>query len=337
MALSALYDEVFSREIEPEYWEWKYYQNPAGKHDTYVALKGDKIVGQVGGIPVKVKVGSEEVLAAQTCDIIVSARHRKGTPFFRLHKAASKEVEPRGWSFVYGFSIESTYRISTKMLGFVSAGPIGKLVKILKPAPFLRNKVKPGFLCDTLGALGAHSLKMLDTLRTGSIQGVEIWEVDRFDSVFDELWRRRAEDFDIMVVRDSTYLNWRYTQNPIQAYTTFGATKSGTLAGFVTTCIRQEGDIRRGYIVDLLVDPQDKETCNALFAYAIDHFRREGADSINTWLPEHTMAFGLAKRVGFVVRKTSHNLIVRSHGRWDNELLTDRSRWFLTMGDSDNY
>lgn len=336
-ALSALYKEVFGVDLAPEYWEWKYQRNPAGAHIMYVALEGDKIVGGLGAIPVKVKAGSEEVLGLQTCDIVIAAKYRKGTPFFRRHKLGTEEQKRRGWGFVFGFSIETTYRLSTKMLGFVDAGPIHKIVKVLNPTLFLRGKLVPRSVATAFGACAASGLKMLNKIKIRHAEGVEIGEANRFDSTFDEFWRSRCGDFEIMIVRDSAYLNWRYCQNPAQAYRTFTAFRNGVLSAFAVVAVRQEGEFRRGYVVDLLASPEDRETMSSLFAQAITHLYGERVDSVTAWIPERTSAFHLAQRLGFVRRRTPHHLIVRGEGHLDNKYLAERSRWYIAMGDSDNY
>lgn len=334
-ALSELFGEVFGWEPIEDYWRWKYFENPAGKHEAHVVADDEKIVGEIAAIPAKVKLGSGDVIASQTCDIVISPRYRKGTPFFRLHRRVTKEVDRRGWEFVFGISVKSTYRISTKTLGFDGAGPVRRLVKILNPDPFIRNRFRTRFLSETLGFLGASGLKFLDKRRLRPSREVEIQEVTNFDSSFDELWERRAHDYEIMVVRDSEYLNWRYKRNPLQEYRTLVAFRNNAPAGLIIFCSRMEKGIKRGYILDLLASPNDDDLIRFLIGQAVLELYSERADIVSMWLFEHTTAFGLSRQMGFALKETPHDLIVRSHGDYDSEYLADRSKWFLTIGDSD--
>jgi predicted N-acetyltransferase YhbS len=336
-ALSALHREVFGVDFPIQYWDWKYYQNPAGEHDAYVAVADGAIGGEIATIPVKVKLGAELATACQTCDVAIAPQYRKGTPFFRLHKAAAEEVTRRGWVFVYGIAIETTYKISTKMLGFVGAGHIRKLVKILNPAPFLAERMKAERAGKAIGSVGSFGLKLVDSLRTRDYPDIEVAQIERFDSAFDDFWLERSSDFEIMGVRDSCYLNWRFFQNPMQTYDVFCARRNGKLSGFIVLCMRAESKIRRGYIVDFLVPPQDGEVACSLIQRAVSHFHAQKADNITVWLPERAPIFDFFKRNGFLERETPHDLIVRSHGKWANDYLADATHWFLTMGDSDNY
>ncbi|GAB4330910.1 MAG: hypothetical protein Kow0099_01880 [Candidatus Abyssubacteria bacterium] len=334
-ALSDLFNEVFGWRPVPSYWDWKYFQNPAGPHDAFVAECQGTIVGEIAAVPIRVKIGSEEVIASQTCDIVIAPRYRKGTPFFRLHKMASDEVDRRQWEFVYGISVKTTYRISTKVLGFSGVGPIRRMVKILNPVPFLGQRFRGRILADSLGAIARNGMRMLEWKRLKPSPTIEIRHVESFDKSFDELWERRARDFEIMVVRNSQYLNWRYCANPVQKYTTLAGFRDNALAGFVTLCSRVENGIRRGYILELLAPPDDDELTRSLLCHAILQFGREHVDIANMWLFEHMPGFEISRKLGFRPKESPHDLIIRPHGEQEKGYLSDITRWFLTIGDSD--
>jgi len=80
-----------------------------------------------------------------------------------------------------------------------------------------------------------------------------------------------------------------------------------------------------------------REVLESLLGCSISHFSKLKADNITVWLPEHPALVGQFRKMGFLARETPHDLIVRSHGKRENDYLADISRWFFTMGDSDNY
>lgn len=336
-SLSSLHGEVFGRKIDPDYWTWKYYQNPAGPHDAYVALDSGRIVGNMTAIPVRMKVGDQELTACQTCDIVIAPSYRRSTPFFRMFKLAYKEVEKHDWQFIYGLPLESTFRLGTRMLGFKSSGALKSLVKVLDPTLFLRKKIKSRVASGALGAMGVVGLRLLNISRTVTMKKVEIRKLDQFDHEFHDLWNRCKDHHEISVIREPDYLNWRYFQNPINDYKVFAAYRDGECLGFVVLCIKEKDGFKRCFVIDLMTLPGDTALIKCLLGTAVAYSYREGVDSINTWMLEHTDAFPVLREMGFVERDTPHYLIVRPGESWSSGCLDERTNWFLTIGDSDHY
>ena len=57
------------------FWKWQFLENPHVSHDnlpTWIVTSGDKIVGQLAAIPIKLKVGVEEVRAIWASTYFVS-------------------------------------------------------------------------------------------------------------------------------------------------------------------------------------------------------------------------------------------------------------------------
>jgi len=73
-----IYREVFGVELGVPYWRWKYFDNPFGDPVMYVALDGDRIVGEIGGILCNVRAGGKEALAVQVVDIVILPEYQKG-------------------------------------------------------------------------------------------------------------------------------------------------------------------------------------------------------------------------------------------------------------------
>jgi len=80
----------------------------------------------------------------------------------------------------------------------------------------------------------------------------------RFDSRFDRFWQRIRDDYPIMLVRDATYLNWRYVDAPGVTYERLALeeTTSGEIEGFAVLRTTLRGDRIRGRICDLVTPRQ---------------------------------------------------------------------------------
>lgn len=334
--LSWLFREVFSVHKDSSYWNWKYFQNPAGQHMIIVALDKDKIVGATGTIPVRFKVGSNEIIASQPLDLVFLPQYRDRGTFFTIEKIAREECENNHVKFNYGFTIKKTYRIATKFLGFVGVYPIFNMAKVLNPTPYLRQKIRVGLLASPLGYVAKQVLNVLNRRKLSAFHGLTISEITRFDSRFDDLWSKEAAHYEVAVIRDSQYLNWRYVECPVP-YKIYSAQENGSIKGFIVLRCFQE-DIKRGRIVDIFVEKGREDIAEVLITQGINYFIDECVDVITCWMLEQWPIIESLRKRGFVKRETPHDLVIRSFATdIPNEYLTDKSKWYLTMGDSDYY
>ncbi len=335
--LCELFYEVFGDGKGTDYWEWKYYQNPAGPHASVVALHGSEVVGILGGIPVRMKVGDDTLLACQGVDTVISGGHRKSSTFFKLEAMVTEQMEKAQLAFRYAFTIKETYRLFTAARGFSGICPIIKMSKVINPRPYLRQKMEMGLLADMLGGAAKCAMRQWNKRKLSVPQGVDVVDTSRFDHRFDDLWQRERGNYDIVVARNSDYLNWRYAHAP-RRYKVFSVESRQVVKGFVALgCYKEE--VTRGRILDIMAESGERELMELLLTRAINYFVDQEVDVITCWMLERWPAFHALKEKGFVPRQTPHDLIVRSYcpDKITNEYLADGSRWYVTMGDSDYY
>lgn len=334
--LSHLFREVFEVEKDSRYWDWKYYQNPAGQHSIIVALSGGRVVGTAGLLPIKLKIGSTEVLSAQGIDVVVSPEYRSRGTFIKLSKLSIEECIRNGADLSYAFSIKITYRVCTKFLGYAGIFPVFKMTKILNPTPYLQGKMGAGIITNIVGPIGRQAFKIANKRRLVVPRELKINEVTHFDERFDDFWRQECKNYEIAVVRDSQYLNWRFIRNP-SPYKIFCVEQDRSIKGFIVLKCFQE-EVRRGRIIDIFVQSHGDAIIDVLLTAAINYFIDQGVDVVACWMLEHTPILQALKKRGFVKRETPHDLIVRSFtDDFPNEYFQDSLKWYVTMGDSDYF
>ena len=146
-----------------------------------------------------------------------------------------------------------------------------------------------------------------------------------------------AGNYEIITVRDSLYLNWRYIECPLTEYKIFAVVDGGLVKGYmVLSC--EEGDFLRGNIVDILVSPSEHQIAELLVQKAISYFSDLGAAVIGCWQLEHHSMFSILNKNGFIKRKKQNNFVVRSYvPDMPTEYFLDKKKWFFNMGDTDYY
>ncbi len=335
--LPELYRTVFEVDKDERFWRWKYFMNPAGEHMMAVAFDPaeKKVIGQIGTIPVYMAFNGKKVMGAQTCDIVILPEHQKGGPFFKLYELSTNANVERGVKLMFGYSITRTLKISVRMLKFKSVFPIKRLVRVLNPASFIERKIGLKPLASALGGISAVALKAVYPAPVRIPSGFRIEEVSSFDKRYDRLMEKVAEKVRIMVYKDSEYLNWRYMKCPSSNYRVFAVVNDSEVAGFTVVGIEDE-EIRRAYILELLMDPSKEELAETLLNRAVSYCYEAKADIVNSWSVEGSAQWRVKLKNGFSVKETAHNLIVRDYTGEDTGTdMTDAGLWDISMGDSD--
>ena len=111
-----------------------------------------------------------------------------------------------------------------------------------------------------------------------ALPGLEIAEVDYFDGSFAVFWEKVQHRFPVMVVRDPTYLNWRFVDVPGREYTAFAARSEGEIRGFTVLRATPLGQFSAGLIVELVVEAsaEGRAAGRLLIDRAYSHFQRPG-------------------------------------------------------------
>jgi hypothetical protein len=136
------------------------------------------------------------------------------------------------------------------------------------------------------------------------------------------------------ILRDQSYLNWRYYDNPAVRATLLGAYSGDTLVGWVAYSL-DEASI--GYIVDAIVlrNEDAQLVLHALMLQAVLTLRAAGAVAIRSWRlnahPFDQLISKVARSLGFYLLQRGEPVVlylapekdaVASLAVWDN--------WFVT-------
>ena len=316
----------------PEYWRWKYFDNPAGPACVAAARVGDEIVGTLGFLPVRTRVHAREVVATQQVDVAILPEHRGGGLYFQLAHAVIEEAARRGIAFGFGFATEETRALSVDFLGFDLVGPVHRLTKVVDYGHYA-SALLGRRIGRMLRPVTARARRLRDW-STPSARNVA--RIDRFDDRVDRLTESLTLGR-IMVIRDAAYLNWRYADCPTVAYGRYAAGTQAALSGFVVFHTYEADGGVRGVVDELVCSPDDPYTVRGLLSAALSDLAAAGAVTASCWHPAwHPLATRL-RALGFREREARNYLIVvanRATGLEPEKLTEDRS-WYYTHGDSD--
>jgi hypothetical protein len=168
---------------------------------------------------------------------------------------------------------------------------------------------------------------------------IALREVERFDGRHDQLWHDVSAHYRCAVVRDASYLNWKYVQQPGQQFLRLEILDAGDLIGLAVWMFRPpDGQYRygRAFLVDLVAPLGDPVRLQRMIAAAC---AAAEADGVDTLLCHHTDA-RLTKALrasGFLMRKPERFLLVDADSLPPEAkaIVLDADAWFLSQGDSD--
>jgi len=325
------FQERFPEGTVADFCHWKYYGNPTGNAAVGIATDGGHVVSIVAGVPKQVQLGSETVVGFELGDFITSIAYRRQGLFSSLIRLVCQEAAHRGAAFAYVRPNENSFPTLNKGLSFPEVETISEC-RYVVPSGLIHRKM--GISPELLRELGVDWLARRFFLPS-SASSVAIESVNRFGKEMDEFWERTRRRYSFLLVRDSTYLNWRYADSPTP-YLSWVAHRNGSVTGYLTAFMNRSQT--NAQLVDLFCDPEDAETAAALVRTSMETMLAAGVQSIWTWVPQVTadsVCHRFLKRAFPIKTKPQLHMVLRFlDGRLNTPLLPS-SGWQLAMGDFD--
>ena len=331
-AVAALWTRAFGAPRGGQTIDWLFRPGPAGVSPRSVAVVGDRIVAHAGGVAVRARVGSEEVLGAYSVGAMTDPAYQGRGLFFKVGLHLYARLEREGFAFVAGFSNAKSHRLMTGPLKRRPVRPFPWAVRVLRPFHLLRSLVVPGTAdarAPQAWAAGA------------SHGGVEVASVEPGDPRLDAVWKRAAASVKVGCVRDAAFARWRYGTRPDAGYRVLLAVRAGEPCGYLVYRAMRLRGIEAGFLLDFVLPPDAAPAGAALLGAAAELARTTGAALLSALLPGSGPARDALRSAGFlrIPERLHPQLIrfsVRGLGRHaGTTLLTDPKAWHLSWADTD--
>lgn len=301
-----------------EEWDWIYRQNPLGLRIFLAVASDGTVAGQWAGIPVRMQTEFGPQVFVQIVDTLVHPSYRKGRHggpgVFAL--VGSQGIEhwmgELGDAALYGYPVPMAEKMGRRFLGY-------------------RRLCVVDFLLRSLDGVAAEP-----ALPSG-------WSTARWSALspeLDELFARTAADGRCLVIRDRTYVQWRYLDRPDSPYEIHEVRCDGVLRGVMV--LRPNHELVPGAcgIADWIVPDTDREATAVLLDLAGARGRAHGRQSLLAVFPERAREFEALRASGFALvpsafqmeRRLTYFTSPRVPEISDDYLAGE---WWYTLGDSD--
>jgi len=306
-AVAGLFEVAFGQTMLVECYQWRFLGSPGGPGVIEMAWSGEVLCAHCGVSPVFVQCNGRETRGGLGGTAMTHPDYRGRGLYQLLYKRCFERMTEQGMSIFYAFpdAFRPAHRLLVGQLGLVDVHEVPRFSLLMK---------------DRISG-------------TEDRRDVHVEELPGFDARFDRLWARVQDRYEVIVKRDSRYLNWRFSLNPGAQYRTLGYIDDAELLGYVV--LKTYG--RDLQIVDLLTVP-DTEVGVALTTKTARLAQAEGLESVSMWLnPADPLHIEL-ERLGFQPGAPVVYFVVRVLG--DAPLshpAYDFRNWHLMMSDSDVY
>ncbi len=316
-AIADLFNKVFGPadpEFQPrdaQWWRWKYARNPAGSHTLVVEDPDGRVVAHYGGVPLRVRADGREYRFGQNCDAYSDPTIRRGLRnpglFVRLAQAYASTFGGSHEDVVmYGLPVPDHYRVGVRYLDYW----------------MLRSQMM--LVCRDGARLPEWAPAM------------HAIPVTSFPSEMDECFERQASIFGCMAVRDSRFLNWRFTDAPGNPYRMAISRpgEGGAVRGYVVYRNAKIAARPYGVIVDWMLDPCDTTAGQSLLRWAAERAAQDGHRELAFICPTSSPWFAQFQDWGFEAEPTPYVMTARPyHQKFEPEYL--RRHWYYTLADFD--
>jgi GNAT superfamily N-acetyltransferase len=211
--LNNLMSEVWGKPMRSDEFEWWFERNPAGPSLISLAEDDGRLVGVACMSPYRLRIDGGEQTALVPLHVATHPDYR-GRGVFTLAEQRNEAEAAQRAPIAITFPNEASRRVFAARLGWVDL-----------PHPRVWARL---------------------ALRSRIPAGIE--RVRSFGPEADELWARLAPRFGNALVRDSSYLNWRFADSP-RPYTCLASE-----GGIVVVGRRSVGRARVAYVADLVAE-----------------------------------------------------------------------------------
>lgn len=321
-----------------EFIEHEYFGNLAGKAVIKLAYDEEKqvLAGQYIVIPMRVKIGDKIYPVILSLNTLTRAAYRGQKIFITLAEAVYRECAMAGYKFCYGAPNPNSHPGFLKKLSFRDAGVMPLFLKIIHPSRLVKEKLKFSLL-----ELLSSPFNLIFHLyrKATKTQVIEITKENV--SLIDIFWNGNKDKYEVIGVRDSGYILWRYLNMPCREYKIFAACEGENIVGYVIGRITEVAGMSCGMLVDFMVEKGMQDAAMSMLKCIEQYFYSTKVGLMGCLMQKHFEEAAYLRKLGFFecpkfLEPQPFPIIYREFNEYPgNEKMNDFSNWFFTMGDYD--
>ena len=342
---NSFHNRVYECNRTDNQWRWEFTYRMSGKDELpFVhAIVDSKVVGTQALIPVRFIDKDGVFWTAKSEETLVDPSMRGEKLFARMYELAFDFARNGEYKSIWGFT--PAERAFTS-IGFDIPAYTKQIVCVLGVggmSTITKGRISfPGVFRVLLPLLDSAMLlwSLLLRIMTGwTRKRIHIVTLDDPEAINDRLSKDFISSYGgTTILRDSTYLQWRFFENPFCKATVLAAVVNGEISGYLAFSVDAGGG---GYIIDVMAANSahdigvDRAVVRGLILEALRRMRRMGATAVRGWTLNDHKFDKLIRRVcyqaGFVKVARGNAVVLHTHfGQSPREGHDDFSTWYVT-------
>ncbi len=305
-----------------------------------------KVVSASTMLGVRASWRSEPILAILGINLVVDPRYRRQGVYRALATQPRDDLREAGYRFMTTFPNQKSMpqMVKSDLYHLVSQVPL--VIRPLDVQTLTAMHIRNGLLRWGLNAGWAVASRTLwrDHVPSQDGPGARLVEEGpELDEPYDRFWAKVKAKYDLMVVRDRAFLQWRFCDIPTRDYQILSARRDGELEGYVVLRQARIRGTQAGVIADLLVLPGargDKAGLRLLHE-ALQRFKGANLAVAGGLVLPHTQEYRIMRRAGFLnapqrLAPQPFFLFVRPFADEPPlDVITRPESWYVSIADHD--
>ncbi|TWU19987.1 type I polyketide synthase [Allorhodopirellula heiligendammensis] len=335
-ALSNFLTQAFPdrpRDLVMPRWKWMFLESAQRlgvDPQVWLFQDGDKIVGHHGAQLVRFEIRGKQSTTAWLIETMVLESHRDRGVGTRL---VIQSLEDMPFNLSLGQT--ENMRAILENLGWKRVAPLQTYLLAINPGRVLKGKLHPAAIPAASAWMRLRG-KARRMLSPASSVHATVRQVTRYDARHDRLWEKVSGSYGCATVRDASFLNWKYVDQPGQSFTRLEILIDDELIACAVISIAESAPpyhYRRAFIVDLVVSTDPRDLQSAIHK-TVEHCQGVGVDAVTMHVINNRIEQAL-ESYGFLKRPSTRHLLIATDNSIDRQTLLEPHQWLITQGDSD--
>ena len=326
-----LFTQSFTRSMSEVEYHWKLHHWPSPTTNSWVAVAGERIIGQYAAIPLPFWMVDQERIVMVCVDGMVDADFRRQGVMSALVTTAHAAWQDGGVVMPIGLWNEQ-WGQRKEALGWCT---YFDLKWRGRPLNLELIAARRGLWPSTMSFQGFSRLWNRFWARRLSIDAtVRIDPIQVADERFDILWQRLRDTISLSIIRDSRWVQWRYLSASEFNYQVLLAQREGQPVGYAAYRLQTFAGGQAGLLAEVFTHPDDVGTHQTLVAQVLENVQNAGAESLITLAIPGTALDKLQARIGGLFSWGTFAVWLAPFAS-ATPLIQDSAHWVMMGGDFD--
>lgn len=320
-------------------WEWQYAGLPSHESKVYINGNKEKILAYYHVPLYYGKVGMEKIIFAMVQDVAVSAKLRGRGVFKDLATYATKDLMQKDIGLAYTFPNKKSIHTFIKYNDYKLLATLAPYLLPLNSAAILKIKLPVKLLASLSGGVIDFFNNSFRKIKVPATNRTEYHE--SFTKEIATLFFNFQSQYEIGLVRDEAYLNWRFMAKPQTKHYLFSLSVEGKTVAAAVFKVDELFDNPSLLLMDFCYCTNGEEYLLQLLQSLRMVYRQWIKEPVTLMFTSgNGKIFPLLKKAGFIkiperVNPRPLNLLVKKLSYNGPVNINDKANWHVTLADWD--